>query len=211
MTDYTTWSDDTLKCKAFTRVTFGAQPLEKWGIYFTNPKYISDTSLCEKAFSLWLISLLDYLKSAVSFQEMCMEMQRRGLDVNSLLKIGTDLNDHYKKILSLFDQAEQFFLGYIRDHNVHAAISLWEQTEPRRRWYNSSSQTVEEPNIPIEQYRKITNPLWEKMPHTITTLLDRLLNSDEFIDFFNFSIAELKNDNLIKLGRNIGVTINDHR
>lgn len=209
MTDYSKWSNETLKCKSLQRVAFGALPYEKWGRLFASKQYEGDIPLREKAFSIWFGTLLDYARSAVAFKEMCMEMQSRKIEIGPLLEIGANLDDLYKKILSLYNQSEQLFLGYIRNHNVHGAISLWENAQPRRKWFNTTSQTVEEPNIPIEQYRQMTNPLWEKMPATIMLLLKRLLEAKEFEALHNFIQSRLKRDDMTALGRSIGITVND--
>lgn len=211
MSAYQSWSDQTLLTKAFQIVAYSGLPLEKWGRYFAGEAYKQDIPLREKAFVIWLYTLLDHLAKESSFEAMCNELGKRGKDVGELIALQRKMADHYRAILSLYSKEEQLFLAHIREQAVHGSISLWAAPSPTRTWYAPEAGGVQKASIPIDEFRAMINPLFSQMPHTVMNLLERLLKADAFQKYHDSRNQSLQTDSLIKLGKAIGVEIRNHR
>ncbi len=209
MQNYGSWNDETLKFRSFRIIADGAAPFKKWGKHFI-PDFIG-MPLREKSFAIWLYTLLDYVVQENIFYTMISELKDRSVKVDMLIKHFEHLVNIYKNILSLYSKAEQLFLWSLRDQDVHGAISLWSNPEPVRKWYDTKNIKVITEKIPIDDYRKLLNPLYKTMPETIALLIKRFINSGQLEGLQQIINEEYSDDAMISAGRQLGLTINDHR
>lgn len=185
-------TDDDLKCRSLELLAFGILPYQNWSSSFANPRQNGFPGLQARAFCVWFPTMIDFIKGKTEVEAIKTETENRNIDCEPVLQLWFELYECFLNVLLLYSVEEQLFIRDRRLQNVHGKLALNTFEEHNIELFDSASKSIQKKTFTPEEYRKINTVFYFNLSEVSSELIQRLLDSEEFINLTNLYVNKLK-------------------
>jgi hypothetical protein len=210
MRDLSKLSDAELKVHAVTRLGLGALPIENWACFFEPSicAYRNDPALANRAFSIWVPTMIDFIEAEPQMATVEAEASRRAVDCADVFDLGRTLGLCMRGVLRLLTREEQVFIRDRRLQNVHGNLDYFLEELPTIKWYDALKDAVVRERITeSDLHFKLLRPFNEDIAASQATLRLRVVASDAWRKLFQLHRSSLNRADLEELVGRLGIGV----